>query len=92
MKFNKFILNENKNKENLDEVRIRIITDIAELKRKVESIIDYGPSRDSIKHIFMTQSAYDALETYEEDTLYLIIEHTSGSSKLGEDTFPLILG
>lgn len=53
---------------------------------------DQSPSKDSIKHIFMTQSAYDALETYEEDTLYLIIEHTSGGSRLGEDTFPLILG
>ena len=31
MKFTEFILNENKNKESLDEVRIRIITDIADV-------------------------------------------------------------
>lgn len=43
-----------------------------------------------IKHVFITQSAYDALETYERDTLYLIIEQNG--SKLGEDTFPLTLG
>lgn len=85
---------------NLEEIQ----NDISELNNTVDSIesdvsnlgdrvqqLEQNPSRDSIKHIFITQSAYDALETYEEDTLYLIIE-PSGGSRLGEDTFPLILG
>ena len=85
---------------NLEEIQ----NDISELNDTVDSIesdvsnlgnrvqqLEQNPSRDSIKHIFVTQSAYDALETYEEDTLYLIIE-PSGGSRLGEDTFPLILG
>lgn len=43
------------------------------------------------KHIFITQERYDALESYERDTLYLIIESPEGTSHFG-DTFPFILG
>lgn len=50
-----------------------------------------GPSGDSIKHLFMTQTEYDALESYERDTLYFILEHSESHSHFG-DTFPLILG
>lgn len=38
----------------------------------------------------LTQEQYDSLDNISKDTLYLIIEQNS--SKLGEDTFPLILG
>lgn len=50
-----------------------------------------GTPKDSIKHIFMTQAEYDALESYERDTLYFILEHIESHSHFG-DTFPLILG
>ena len=45
-------------------------------------------------HIFLTQSEYDALTTYERDTLYIIVEQKSseGSSSSFGDTFPLIFG
>ena len=50
-----------------------------------------GTPKDSIKHLFMTQAEYDALESYERDTLYFILEHSESHSHFG-DTFPLILG
>lgn len=50
-----------------------------------------GTPKDSIKHLFMTQDEYDALESYERDTLYFILEHSESHSHFG-DTFPLILG
>lgn len=76
-----------------------INNDIDSLENNIENIgtrvqqLEQNQPRDSIKHVFITQSAYDALTTYEKDTLYLIIEQTSvEGSKLGEDAFPLILG
>jgi hypothetical protein len=39
----------------------------------------------------MTQAEYDALESYERDTLYFILETSESHSHFG-DTFPLILG
>lgn len=93
---------------NLEEIRNNISglndsvesinTNIEEINNNIDDLgdrvqqLEQNPSRDSIKHIFLTQSAYDALETYEENTLYLIVDPTSGGSRLGEDTFPLILG
>lgn len=93
---------------NLEEIRNNISglndsvesinTNIEEISNNIDDLgdrvqqLEQNPSRDSIKHIFLTQSAYDALETYEENTLYLIVDPTSGGSRLGEDTFPLILG
>ena len=81
----------NTNIEEIDNNIDSIESNVSDLGDRVQQL-EQNPSRDSIKHIFLTQSAYDALETYEEDTLYLIVEHTSGGSRLGEDTFPLILG
>ena len=81
----------NTNIEEIDNNIDSIESNVSDLGDRVQQL-EQNPSRDSIKHIFLTQSAYDALETYEEDTLYLIVEHTSGGYRLGEDTFPLILG
>lgn len=44
------------------------------------------------KHIFITQAQYNALESYERDTLYLIIESSGGETSHFGDTFPFILG
>lgn len=88
---------ENTEGGNLEEIR----NNISELNNSVESIntnieeiddrvqqLEQNPSRDSIKHIFITQNAYDALETYEEDTLYFIIEDSDWGL---DDGLPIIL-
>ena len=50
-----------------------------------------GTSSEKTKHVFITQEEYDALESYEKDTLYLIIENLGEESHFG-DVFPFILG
>ena len=50
-----------------------------------------GGGGDSTKHIFLTQAEYNALESYEVDALYLIIERTESNTHFG-DRFPLIFG
>lgn len=81
----------NNSVEKIDNNIDSIESNVSNLGDRIQQL-EQNPSRDSIKHIFLTQSAYDALETYEENTLYLIVDPTSGGSRLGEDTFPLILG
>ena len=48
------------------------------------------PSGDGTKHVFLTQEEYDALETYDEDTIYFIIAQEQQSWVFG-DTFPITL-
>lgn len=60
-----------------------------ELVQRVTNL-EQNPS-EKIKHVFITQEEYDALESYEKDTLYLIIEyHNTGSGSQFGDAFPLI--
>lgn len=73
--------------------------DLAErISRIEENPITPGPtpepghSGDSIKHLFMTQAEYDALESYEKDTIYFILEYTTRSASRFGDTFPFVLG
>lgn len=64
-------------------------TALEELAQRVTNL-EQNPS-EKIKHVFITQEEYDALESYERDTLYLIIEyHNTGSGSQFGDTFPLI--
>lgn len=44
---------------------------IQQLQSKIERL---ESKQDSINHVFLTQSQYNALQTYEENTLYLIVE------------------
>lgn len=44
----------------------------------------------NIKHVFLTPAQYESLESYDQDTLYFIVEN-SGNSHFG-DAFPLTLG
>ena len=65
---------------------------INNLNNKIDNI-DVTP-KDSVKHVFITQAEYDALETYERNTLYLIVEYHN-TEKPGShfgDTFPFVLG
>lgn len=64
-------------------------TALKELAQRVTNL-EQNPS-EKIKHIFITQKEYDALESYEKDTLYLIIESLGKESHFG-DVFPFILG
>lgn len=42
-------------------------------------------------HIFLTQEEYDALTTYEKDTLYIILEPKNSEGSSFGDAFPIIL-
>ena len=62
-----------------------------DLVRRVTNLEQNPPEK--IKHIFVTQREYDALESYNKDALYFIIEyHNSGSASHFGDTFPFTLG
>ena len=60
------------------------------LSNRLNSLEEAIATKDSTKHVFLTQVQYDALVTYEKDTLYLIVENTNGS-RFG-DAFPLVFG
>ena len=55
------------------------------------SQLEANPVSEKFKHKLITQKDYDALESYEKNTLYLITDFTESTSVFG-DTFPLILG
>lgn len=64
------------------------------ISNKLNSLEQTILNKDSIKHVFLTQEQYDALNNkYEKDTLYFIIERQiSGSGSRFGDTFPLTFG
>jgi len=69
--------------KNQQDINEDIYNKIQEVSEKTSS--------EKIKHVFITQEEYDALESYERDTLYLIIEyHNTGSGSQFGDAFPLI--
>ena len=55
------------------------------------SYIEQGNIEDPIKHKLISLKDYEALESYEKNTLYLIIESEENYSVFG-DAFPFILG
>lgn len=62
-----------------------------DIYNKIQELSEGGTASEKIKHVFITQEEYDALESYERDTLYLIIEyHNTGSGSQFGDAFPLI--
>lgn len=44
------------------------------IRNEVDQYISEQPIAGDKKHVFLTQSQYDALEEYDSDTIYLIIE------------------
>lgn len=68
----------NKNQQDINE----------EVERRLESI---EQGKDKFKHQLITQAKYDALTSYEKNTIYLIIDFSEETSVFG-DTFPFILG
>lgn len=57
-----------------------------EINQRLDNI-----KNNEFKHIILTQSQYDNLQSYEKNTIYLIVEEREGYSVFG-DTFPFILG
>ena len=75
--------------KNQQDINEDIYNKIQEASQRVTNL-EQNPS-EKIKHVFITQEEYDALESYERDTLYLIIEyHNTGSGSQFGDAFPLI--
>ena len=75
--------------KNQQDINEDIYSKIQEASQRVTNL-EQNPS-EKIKHVFITQEEYDALESYEKDTLYLIIEyHNIGSGSQFGDAFPLI--
>lgn len=83
-----------KNQQDINEdIYNKIDTYLNYLYEKISSLEQDINKKDNIKHVFLTQQQYDALDTYEKDTLYFIIEkQISGSGSRFGDTFPLIFG
>lgn len=73
---------------NLREETQAAEADLSDRVTQLENNPNYG---SDVKHIFLTQEEYDALESYEVDAIYFIIEHIETHSHFG-DTFPLIFG
>ena len=59
------------------------------LDNRLRNIEDNPPG--GLYHRLISQKQYDALQSYEKNTLYLIVDFTENTSVFG-DTFPLILG
>ena len=75
--------------KNQQDINEDIYSKIQEASQRVTNL-EQNPS-EKIKHVFITQEEYDALESYERDTLYLIIEYNNtGSGSQFGDAFPLI--
>ena len=68
---------------NIDSIE----SDVSNLDDRVQQL-EQNPSKDSIKHIIITESEYEQLSEYEEDTLYIIVENDNW--ELG-DGLPIIL-
>ena len=63
--------------------------DTKELDERIAEIESHGS--DGIKHKLISQREYEALESYERNTLYIIVDFDDHASVFG-DKFPFILG
>lgn len=66
------------------------IQDLVEQNIEINQRLD-NIKNNEFKHIILTQSQYDNLQSYERNTIYLIVEKREEYSVFG-DTFPFILG
>ena len=80
---------------NFEELRDISVTiddihrDTKELDERITEIESHGS--DGIKHRLVSQREYEALESYERNTLYIIVDFDDHASVFG-DKFPFILG
>jgi hypothetical protein len=62
---------------------------------KKDEIAQYIPEQPIVggdkKHVFLTQSEYDALEEYDRDTIYFILESAEYTSSQFGGRFPITL-
>lgn len=64
------------------------------VRNEIDQYISEQPIAGDKKHVFLTQSEYDALEEYDRDTIYFILESANDDaygSKFG-DAFPFRFG
>ena len=74
---------------NIGETIEDIHRDTEELDERITEIESHGS--DGIKHRLVSQREYEALESYERNTLYIIVDFDEHASVFG-DKFPFILG
>ena len=75
--------------KNIGETIEDIHRDTKELDERITEIESHGS--DGIKHRLVSQREYEALESYERNTLYIIVDFDDHASVFG-DKFPFILG
>ena len=80
----------NQSIQDMDQAVDKAQEDIENIQNNIESIQeDIEEAKLAPKHVFLRQSQYDALESYEDNTLYFTFEDLEGS-QFG-DEFPLTL-
>ena len=66
--------------------------DVSEINQKITDLEQNPVVPENLAgHIFLTQEEYDALTTYEKDTLYIILEPKNSEGSSFGDAFPIIL-
>ena len=66
---------------------------------KKDEVAQYIPEQpvagDDKKHVFLTQDEYNALQEYEDNTIYFVLEGSGGNTNRGwrfGGTFPITFG
>lgn len=87
------ILEINENIDSINEHIQNINRDNENLNRRVTYIEENGSleANGGLKHRLVSKQEYAALESYDRNTLYIIVDFNENTSVFG-DTFPLILG
>ena len=65
------------------------------IRNEVDQYISEQPIAGDKKHVFLTQDEYDALEEYDNDTVYFILEGSGDNTNSGwrfGGTFPIVFG
>lgn len=93
---------ENSNKlNNHDQQFEQISQDTTNINNRLDSLINENREINRIlneiktnqfRHIILTQSQYDKLQSYQKNTVYLIVEKENNTYSVFGDTFPFILG
>ena len=83
----------NENIDSINEHIENIDRDNEDLNRRVSYIEETGllEFKEGLKHRLVSRQEYAALESYDRNTLYVIVDFNENTSVFG-DTFPLILG
>lgn len=83
----------NEDINNINDVIENLSNESQDFNQRLSYLEDNGvpDSKNDIKHLIVSQREYDSLESYEKNTLYIIVDFNKNTSVFG-DKFPLILG